>query len=821
MSWLLEQISIEGFRGINNAGAPLELKFNTGKVNSVFAPNGVGKSSIFEAVTYALTSQIPKLEELPAAERGGTYYLNRFHPGNAGTIILSLQPDPAGPSISVTVTRDAAGVRTVTVSDGRDGEALLEELNREFVLLDAKTFQRFIDETPLNRGRSFSGLLGLGRYSSLRQSLQALCNTRAFNNHFDVNAKNGRKQLIERQIVQARANIRESYLALVGEEPAHDASNDDLRTRAHAILHNIPLIQPKCDGKSFDEISPEECLASVREAEGGPDRERLANLLQAETRWTEAIAALPSTEFAAQLVQIARERDTALEQTQGELFLRLYRLTREITERDDWQDKTVCPACDRQGDTSVLDHAKGKVALYDAVTAASGKLTQTWAAGDWDRLIEVENSTKQDGETLQIASTKAKITSGEFTEAVAVSLQARIEVLRQRAADALAVVIAEKLALEQKLPPSLVAVTEKVEAARRLQTAFISLETSLAAFSNLTSELDRIERVRTFLADASGAFSQAESDAATRRLATVEPLCREIFQNIIFDPVVPAISKRAGAEDLQISLANFHDLANVSAQSVLSESYRNAFAISVYLAAASLYGGAAKFLLLDDVTSSLDAGHQFHLMEVIRTRFSRPVVPNGPQVILLSHDTLLEKYFNTNGATAGWSHQRIEGTPRTAVLPQSNAVNRVRDATMALLNAGNAQDAAPRIRQYLEFVLEEIIIRCRIPVPMDVALTDDRRMAGHLIGAINAQVNLHDNANSLVLEAAQVQGLNLAVATITANFLAHWSTGQTQAFAPGALLGVMHAIDSYADCFKFEPVPGQGRRYYKSLSQRQ
>jgi DNA repair exonuclease SbcCD ATPase subunit len=64
MTWFLEQISIEGFRGINNAGAPLELKFDPDKVNSVFAPNGVGKSSIFEAVSYVLTGGIPKLDAL-------------------------------------------------------------------------------------------------------------------------------------------------------------------------------------------------------------------------------------------------------------------------------------------------------------------------------------------------------------------------------------------------------------------------------------------------------------------------------------------------------------------------------------------------------------------------------------------------------------------------------------------------------------------------------------------------------------------------------------------------------------------------------------
>ena len=113
MSWFLEQISIEGFRGINNVGAPLELKFDPDKVNSVFAPNGVGKSSIFEAVTYVLTGGIPKLDALPASERGASYYLNRFHPADLGTISLTLRGAADGAHLTVVVTRDQNGARTV------------------------------------------------------------------------------------------------------------------------------------------------------------------------------------------------------------------------------------------------------------------------------------------------------------------------------------------------------------------------------------------------------------------------------------------------------------------------------------------------------------------------------------------------------------------------------------------------------------------------------------------------------------------------------------------------------------------------------------
>lgn len=62
---------------------------------------------------------------------------------------------------------------------------------------------------------------------------------------------------------------------------------------------------------------------------------------------------------------------------------------------------------------------------------------------------------------------------------------------------------------------------------------------------------------------------------------------------------------------------------------------------------------------------------------------------------------------------------------------------------------------------------------CRVPVLMDIALSDDKRMANKLIEAIDAQVKLHTATHSLVLEPAQFQVLNRAVATITANFLAH------------------------------------------------
>jgi hypothetical protein len=117
------------------------------------------KSSIFDAVSFAIRGAIPKLDGLPASERSEGYYVNRFHSAGEGKVVLTLVPDSGGSTIAISVQRKADGSRTVTAPSGVDGDVILGQLDREFVLLDHKTFQSFIDEKDLDRGRSFAGSL--------------------------------------------------------------------------------------------------------------------------------------------------------------------------------------------------------------------------------------------------------------------------------------------------------------------------------------------------------------------------------------------------------------------------------------------------------------------------------------------------------------------------------------------------------------------------------------------------------------------------------------------------------------------------------------
>ncbi|MBB3971857.1 hypothetical protein [Hansschlegelia beijingensis] len=817
--WLLEGISIEGFRGVNNEGKPLDLKFHPNKVNSVAAVNGVGKSSVHDAVRYAITGRLPWLEDLPAAEREGDYYLNRFHSGRKATIKLRLVAEPTGAKCEITVVRDDQGVRTVSAPAPWDANAILAGLDREFVFLDGPTFRRFIADKPLERGRTFAGLLGLSAYSALRQALAGLAHAKAFNNHFEVTARTQALARERKAAADANAALATDFELHVGAS-LQGLGDAQAQERCLDALAQIAPLKGLCEAKTFGEVDIEGCIEAIKAAEGGPKRERLSACLRERAELGKLNLEAPSTERAKQLVSRAAERDEALAKTAGDLMLQLFQTGAKVVQDPDWTDPKICPLCDSSAPHDLRHHLAAKLAEFSLLDQAAEACGVEWGEAGWAELTALEAELQAAPEARLIGALHPRAEAGAITREEAQQLVDWLQALREQARSREEALATEQTQLEKELPQSSVEVTKKIETARRLQDNWRKLAAAQAEVSRLLEQEGRVTRVKTFLDFASQTFGVAESNLSKARLAAVEPVFKDYYKRMWFLGVEPAVAKRASSEDLQIRLADFHGQSNVSPQAVLSESFRNAFSISLYLAAASLFGGLPKFIILDDVTSSFDAGHQNYLVELIRTSYARPGNPCGPQVIMLSHDTMLEKLFNKHCNLGGWWHQRLEGTPKFAVLPQAGAVNKVREGTISMLQAGQVDNAKEGLRQYLEYRLSDLISRLRIPVPVDVAFNDNKQLAGEFLKALEAAVKLHQAAGILVLEPAQVAGLNANFFTITSNFLSHWGTGQTLTFTGASLLGVIQAIDDYCECFTWEPTPGAPRVYYRSLQQR-
>ena len=296
---------------------------------------------------------------------------------------------------------------------------------------------------------------------------------------------------------------------------------------------------------------------------------------------------------------------------------------------------------------------------------------------------------------------------------------------------------------------------------------------------------------------------------------------REIMQ---VGDVVPNLQRADDREDLHVQLSDFHGQHRLSARALLSESYRNALAISVFLAAALKHSGPPRFVVLDDVTSSFDAGHQYFLMELIRTRLQQPQSANGLQFIILSHDGLLEKYFDRLGGTPGWHHNKLQGSPPMgAILHQAQGADRLKTTIASLLSAGQVSQAEPLIRQYLEYMLQQIIRRVDVPVPIDFAIKDTSRMVSNCLDAITSAIELHKKAGTLVLNAQQFQDIDTShVPAIVGNWVSHYETGSGSSLSAPALGGIINSIDALAECFKYDDTSGGTKlnRWYKALDKR-
>src|SRR5207244_2623403 len=138
---------------------------------------------------------------------------------------------------------DCAASGPRTVSGPPNAEALLRDLDREFVLLDNKTFQSFIDTKDLERGRSFSGLLGLKKYSDARQSLQGLARTQPFNNHFGTSVLENRRRTAATTFQTAQRNAQTSFEALTQRKLTDFSSRAAAEGAAHSSLEQIAILK--------------------------------------------------------------------------------------------------------------------------------------------------------------------------------------------------------------------------------------------------------------------------------------------------------------------------------------------------------------------------------------------------------------------------------------------------------------------------------------------------------------------------------------------------------------------------------------------------
>lgn len=827
--YFLTKLTIEGFRGINNEGNPFILNFQADAVNSVFAVNGMGKSSIFEALHYAIHGTIPKIESLQAHERSRDYYCNLFHSKKSASIQIEFQSDDKSTPIVIQVNRDANGERTITSpNEDVNPEEFLAMLKETFTFLDYKTFIRFIEDSPLKRGRTFSSLLGLVEYSKRRQALHAVSDTRALNADFtkDLGVE---VSTIKQRIQQAVNQLRSSYEKITAKpmETENADKFDEYATEITAVLSKAELLKPHVTNKSLDKVDFEKLKAVIKEAEGGEKHRELL-------KTTESISALKALaahdtatiENEQQRINVLiDERDNLLTSTRGDLFKRLYESAKKVISSDSWTEDEKCPLCESDLSLSISEHVNAQLACYASVLEKIEEIKNAWQTSTWKECIstcETAPSLAVESQDMQSTLINEKFSSNNISKDDLSSATKWTSDLMEKITEKLSELQERKEILERDLPPSLVHLTEQVGYGLQFRNALDCYQNNQREEITLQARIDIRNKWKQFIKKATETFADAEAALSKARIKGIEAEYKSMFKDIMqVNDVVPDLLRENDKEDLLLQLSDFHGQRGLPAQAVLSESYRNALAISIFLAAALKHSGVPRFIVLDDVTSSFDAGHQHSLMELIRKKLQQPQNANGLQFIILSHDTLLEKYFNRFDTTTNWRHNKIQGLPPMgAVLHQAQDADHLKVTIMKFLSTGQIEQAERLIRQYLEYKLQQIIRKVNIPVPMDIAIRDTSKTVGNYLDAIAYSIKLHEEAGILVLNEQQIDDTDtLHVPAIVSNWVSHYETGAGGSFSAAALQSVVDSIDKFTECFKYDDTSG-GRKWHKTLDKR-
>lgn len=827
--YFLTQIAIEGFRGINNNGDPLTLSFKPECVNSIYANNGVGKTSIFEALQFAIHGEITRLSALQGAEQGDSYIINRFHPAKTATIDLKLSPDDGGGDVTIRIVRDANGNRVVTSPSGHaTPEDVLDALREDFVLVDYKTFGGFIDNTALVRGRSFSALIGLSQYSNLRQAIEGANNTATLRNDLGIKVLSANIVSQKTIVAELKRKIIEAYTDLTGQTIDQIDDRAMLESTVTKVLTGIGALEAVMTGKTVKDFDHKAAVTALEEGSDSANRLKLQKLQQDR----EAVRELTfSEEHVGQLDALeatAKERDIALAKVGHADLLSLLKSAVTVIGSPTWPADDSCPICDLPQEVPLKARLDEKIAAYDAVKELDAELAKLCVECPAVALLSKLESAAALGVPVeeQIAAGLLRpANAGSVKTAEIGQVKARLEMLMKARDEKVTALESEIVELETSLPPSVAAAARAIENAKKFRDELAGFDRATANLVEAETSMVKIDRWLAFIAKVDKIFADAETKLSTERLKDIEAAYKGLFPLIMRGgpDLKPHLARAAKSENIDLTLSDFHGEENVNARAVLSESYRNAVAASIFLSAAVKHTRPPRFMVLDDITSSFDGGHQFNLMEVLVKELRYGAKPDGIQFILLSHDSALEKFFDRLGNTKDWHHQKLQGMPPTgAVQSSAQGADRLKQRGTDLLNQGSADLAGPLVRQYLEYKLGYIIARLQIPVPPDYATRPDNRTLSTYFDAITRAVDLYDKAGECVLDTAQKTAVKQTHTTsIIANCIAHYETSVGQPFTAHMLLGVLQDIDRYAENFRqVDPANAAQRIYYRRLDKK-
>jgi hypothetical protein len=684
MSVKIKKINIKAFRGIPD----LELELN-GKSLLLRGENGTGKSSIVEAIEFFFTGKVSHLEGVQglSLKRHGPHV--NFKPDDMDVGIIF---NPGNISLNRNFT---------------SAPSPPDQFNDYFQITQKGTFilrrsqiLEFIMSQPAERYRAIGSIIGLEALDKVELEMKRLRDELAGK----VTSKKGEIKKLIREL----SDIVGKDIKRVEEVP--QALNEILQKA------NLPLI------KSMEEIDKhaEDMLRIVKKSENREKIEALNQILE--------LTNIPfiSHEIVRELEGI-NEKIKYILQDRARAELSVFGLLESGKRIIEQEKMEICPLCEQKINRQKLlirinerlgilralsDKAteirKGSVSVIDDLRRISDKLNST--------ISKIEMLPELSGEK-RILKAKLKFLNG-FIEKVLTAKELKNEIPIQE--------ISQQKEEINKLGGSIsvkcsqlldeIGLTEEEKKVLEFIRLTEQARSKVKDISSGRFELQKYQRYCKLAEKIYAVFSDAKKSKIQEIYNTIQGDIQSFYSMLHpNDPhknieLTVTRGKRASTE---MKIESF-GREKEDPRALTSEGHLDSLGVCIFLAFVKKINEGCPLVILDDVVTTIDAGHRSKIAELLLKEFK------DYQLVITTHDGIwynqLIKFQETLNVQGNFINMEItqwdvNAGPR--IMPYKPRWERILDK----LANNDKTGAGNECRIYLEWLLKEICERLEVPIP--------------------------------------------------------------------------------------------------------
>ncbi|MEO8772204.1 MAG: hypothetical protein ABI402_19045 [Ferruginibacter sp.] len=823
-AYFIKSIQIEGFRGINNNSSPLKIIFKPNGVTSIFGENGKGKSSIFEAFVFAILGRIIRFDDYHSDIKDRNSIKNLFHASDGKIKIEFI--NELNNVIEIDILVDANGERTVNSTSVSNPNLFLATLCNKLNFLDHKSFEKIIISSAEDTGKLFSNLVGFSKFIDIKEKLDKISRTQNINTDFNRSQKE--KSIIEneKKITQLIEQIKEKLESV------------DVTINSYDKLMVLEIVK-KFINKSYGQKIKKVTIDSninfdllIRNKVGLNYEADVSKLTELRNTLNNTLSLSKSVKsFNSKTVNSLSDKlkiaYLEIESDADILLGKLYEKAIDSYDKISEVDKNNCILCDttslNKNEQTFYDQIKNKIKLFNKFKSKYSVFYNLLVNKiEVSQIKTIEKLYANDDEKIfSELKIEAVFFSKDFFESN--NIQTLISAYVQKIEISKANLLLAISELNKKLPPKLSEFIELNNVYKSIFDLIVEIDNLQISNNRNTKYLFELESWTKFIGEVKDSYENSYNILMDEIALNIDSDTKSFFKDIMGNvEITPKLKKDNRGQKVNILLEKFYsNTSELRAAPILSESYRNALSLSIYFASALRSKSLGNFIILDDITSSFDSGHQIHLLELIKRKICiSSTNKKGKQIIFLTHDGLLKKLLNENGALKDWQHYVLNSNKDIVSISPLKSDDLKLNITHKI-NSGNYLGSD--FRMYYEFVLLEIIEKLDLEVPFSLIYNNDTKMVSKLSNAIHEIIELKRlsrKAKSVFLRLPNKSDFKSYVQQLTNN-LSHWGSGREISLSTPVLNKIIDDIDDFKKQFQYNctcPAKNIGWVYFNSLS---